>query len=113
MQFGQAKYFCYSPFFRLQTKVVTPLSNIYRPEIDASPLLDQSHHTLHMQLILMGTLRWAVELGRIYIHLSVVLMAQYLAQPHIRHLDQIYHIFAYIKAHLHSRIIMDSKTICG
>jgi hypothetical protein len=59
-----------------------------------------------MQLV--GVLRWAVKLGRIDIHLSVALMAQYLAQPRLGHLDQIYHIFAYIKAHLCSCIILDA-----
>jgi hypothetical protein len=51
----------------LPTKVVTPLTSNYRPELDVSTLLDQVHHTLYMQLI--GTLRWAVELGRIDLHL--------------------------------------------
>ncbi len=90
----------------LPTKVVTPLANKYRPELDVSPLLDTAHHTLYMQL--MGILCWAVELGRIDIHLSVALMAQYLAQPRLGHLDQLYHIVAYIKAHLHSHIILDA-----
>ena len=57
---------------------------------------------------LSGILHWAVELGRGDLHLSVALMAQYLAQPLIGHLDQVYHIFAYVKAHLHSRIILDA-----
>ncbi len=91
---------------RLPTKVVTPLAHNYRSELDVSPLLDATHHTLYMQLV--GILRWAVELGRVDIHLSVALMAQYLAQPRLGHLDQVYHIFAYIKAHLWSRIILDA-----
>jgi hypothetical protein len=91
---------------RLPTKVFTPLTSNYRPELDVSPLLDSAQHTLYMQLV--GILRWAVELGRIDLHLSVALMAQYLAQPCIGHLDQIYHIFAYVKAHLRSRIILDA-----
>lgn len=66
----------------LPTKVVKPLFNNYCPEMDVSPLLVQLHHTLYMQLV--GILHWAVELGRVDIHLSVALMAQYLAQPHIR-----------------------------
>jgi hypothetical protein len=33
---------------RLPTKVVTPLTSNYRPEMDVSPLLDQDHHTLYM-----------------------------------------------------------------
>jgi hypothetical protein len=91
---------------RLPMKVVTPLTSNYRPELDVSPLLDQAHHTLYMQLI--GILRWAVELGRIDLHLPVALLAQYLAQPRVGHLDQVYHMFAYIKAHLRSRIILDA-----
>lgn len=54
-----------------------------------------------MQLV--GILRWAAKLSRIDIHLSVAWMAQYLAQPY-----QIYHIFAYIKTHLCSCIILDA-----
>jgi hypothetical protein len=91
---------------QLPTKVVTPLTHNYRPELDVSPLLDSTHHTLYMQLA--GVLHWAVELGRIDIHLSVALMAQYLAQPRLGHLQQIFHIFAYIKGHLRSRIILDA-----
>jgi hypothetical protein len=83
---------------RLPTKVVTPLASNYRPELDVSPLLNHADHTLYMQLV--GILCWAVEVGRIDIHLPVALMAQYLAQPRIGHLVQIYHIFAYIQAHL-------------
>jgi hypothetical protein len=56
---------------------------------------------------LIETLRWAVELGRIDIHLCVALLAQYLVQPRVGHLDQVFHIFAYLKAHLRSRIVMD------
>jgi hypothetical protein len=59
-----------------------------------------------MQLV--GMLHWDVELGRVGVHLSIAQMAQYLAQPRIGHLDQVYHIFAYIKAHLHSHTILNA-----
>jgi hypothetical protein len=55
----------------------------------------------------MGILHRAVELGRIDIHLPVALMAQYLVQPHAGYLQQLFHTFAYIKAHLHSQILLD------
>jgi hypothetical protein len=90
---------------RLPTKISTPLTTSYRPKLDASPLLNALQHNLYQQFI--GILRWAVELGRIDIHLPVALMAQYLAQPQIGHLQQIFHIFAYIKAHPRSRILLD------
>ncbi len=37
----------------------------------------------------------------------VSLLAQHLALPRLGHLDQVYHIFAYLKAHRHSRILLD------
>ncbi len=89
----------------LPTKVTTPLSHKYRPEMDVSPLLDEAYTRWYQQLI--GILRWAVELGRIDIHLSVALLAQYLAQPRRGHLHQVFHIFAYLKAHSRSRIVLD------
>jgi hypothetical protein len=89
----------------LPTKVTTPLSHKYRPEMDVSPLLDDAYTRWYQQLI--GILRWAVELGRIDIHLSVALLAQYLAQPRRGHLHQVFHIFAYLKAHSQSRIVLD------
>jgi len=82
---------------QLPTKVSTPLSNNYRPEMDTSPYLDDDFVTFYQQLI--GTLRWCVELGRIDIHLPVALMAQHMAAPRVGHLDQIFHMFGYLKTH--------------
>ncbi len=58
---------------------------------------------------LIGQLRWAVELGRIDIHLPVALLAQHVATPRVGHLDQVNHICACIKKHLWSQIILDAK----
>jgi hypothetical protein len=90
---------------RLPTKVVTPLSHKYRPELDVSAFLDADYTRWYQQLI--GILRWAVELGRIDIHMAVALLAQYLAQPRQGHLQQAFHIFAYLKAHARSRVVFD------
>ena len=90
---------------RLPTKVTTPLSSNYRPELDMTPYLDDDFTRFYQQLI--GILRWSVELGRIDIHLPVALLAQHLAQPQVGHLDQVFHIFAYLKQHSRSRIVMD------
>jgi hypothetical protein len=95
---------------RLPTNISTPLSSGYRPELDVSAVLDDDYTTWYQKLI--GILRWAVELGRIDIHLSVALLAQYLVQPRVGHLDQVFHIFAYLKMHSRSRIVLDvSKPI--
>ncbi len=100
---------------RLPMKVSTPLSSNYRPELDITPYLDDDFTRFYQQLI--GILRWSVELGRIDIHLPVALMAQHLAQPRVGHLDQLFHIFAYLKQHSRSRIMMDPskpyvETLC-
>jgi len=90
---------------RLPTNVVTSLSHKYRPKMDVSAFLDDDHTRWYQQLI--GILCWAVELGRIDIHLSITLLAQYLAQPRRGHLHQVFHVFAYLKAHARSRIVLD------
>jgi len=50
-----------------------------------------------------------VKLGRIDSHLPVPLLAQHLAMPRLGHLDQVYHVFAYLKAHHHSCILLDDS----
>jgi hypothetical protein len=90
---------------RLPLHVPTPLSSGYRPELDISALLDVDYTLWYQKMI--GILHWAVELGRIDIHLSVALLAQYMVQPQVGHLDQIFHTFAYLKNHSRSRIILD------
>jgi hypothetical protein len=75
-------------------KPKTPIQNGYRPELDTSPLLDDDQANYYQSLI--GVLRWAVELGRIDIHVYVALLSSYLAQPRIGHLQQVLHIFAYL-----------------
>jgi hypothetical protein len=87
--------------------VTSPLAYGYRPEMDVLPLLDVAHTTFYQQQI--GILRWAVELGRIELHCSVALMAQYLVAPRQGHLNQIYHMFAYLKQHERSRIVLDAS----
>jgi hypothetical protein len=51
----------------LQGKPATPMQSNYQPELDVSPLLDPDQAQYYASLI--GTLRWAVELGRIDIYI--------------------------------------------
>jgi len=46
---------------------------------------------------LIGILRWIVELGRIDIIVPVTMLSCYLMPPREGHLQQTYHIFAYLK----------------
>ena len=46
---------------------------------------------------LIGILRWMVELGRVDVCLEVSMMSSHLALPREGHLEQVLHIFAYLK----------------
>jgi hypothetical protein len=92
----------------LRTKVPTPLSNKYRPELDSSPELDPKRANYFQGLI--GVLRWTVELGRIDIMVAVSLLSRYLANPREGHLEEAIHIFAYLKSHDRSSVVMDDAS---
>jgi len=90
---------------RLPTKASTPLRNGYRPELDCTPELNAERQNYYQGLI--GVLRWACEIGRIDILMPVSLMSRYLASAREGHLDQLFHIFAYLKAHEKSTMVFD------
>ena len=91
----------------LSTRANTPISSDYRPELDVSAVLEDDRANYYQNLI--GVLRWAVELGRIDIYVEVAMMSAYNAQPRIGHLEQLFHIFAYLKSHSKSTIVFDDN----
>jgi hypothetical protein len=52
-------------------------------------------------------LRWAVEIGRLDILLETALLSSHLALPRRGHLEQVYHIFGYLKHSPRRRLYMD------
>jgi len=74
----------------------------YRPELDTSPILGPEQANYYQSLI--GILRWAIELGRIDIHIDVTLLSSYLAQPRVGHFEQVWHIFS-------SYLVFDPKYV--
>ena len=80
---------------RLLTKCRTPLSSGYRPELDTSPELKTEGLQRYQELI--SILRWAVVLGQVDILLETSLMSTHLALPRQGHLEQLHHIFGYLK----------------
>jgi hypothetical protein len=76
----------------LKGKPSTPMQPKYRPELDVSPILNPEQASYYMSLI--GILRWAVKLGRIDIFI-----------------EQVLHIFAYLKHHMNSNMVFDPKYI--
>jgi len=90
---------------RLPSKCVTPLANGYRPEVDVTPELKADGLQYYQELI--GVLRWAIEIGRLDILLEVSLMSAHLALPRQGHLEQLYHVFGYLKCHKKFRLMFD------
>ena len=92
---------------RLPTKCGTPLKSGYRPELDTSQEL--KHDGLQRYQELLGMLGWAVELGRVDILLETALMSTHLALPGRGHLEQLYHIFGYLKANPKRNLFFDPQ----
>ena len=86
----------------------TPLSYGYRPEVDITPELPPTDASHYMSLL--GIFRWIVELGRVDICCEVSMMASHLAMPREGHLKEVYHIFAYLKAHHNAEMVFDPST---
>ena len=86
-------------------KATTPLTSNYRPELDVTAESDPQGMS-HCQS-LIGVLRWIVELGRVDICLEVSMMSSHLAFPREGHLDQVCHIFACLRDHSNSEMVLD------
>ena len=82
-----------------------PITMNYTPEIDMSPELDESSSAYYQSLI--GILRWIVEMGRIDIITEVSMLSSFVAMPREGHLNQVLHIFAYLKTHVNARLMLD------
>ena len=80
---------------RLPTKVTTLLASGYKPELDQSRELNAERLNYFQGLI--GILQWICELGRIDIMMPVSMLSRYLVSAREGHLDQIFHVFAYLK----------------
>ncbi|KAI2506530.1 Reverse transcriptase (RNA-dependent DNA polymerase) [Fragilaria crotonensis] len=90
---------------RLMPNVRTPLASGYRPDLDLSPELGSKQLNYFQGLI--GILRWICELGRIDILMPVSILSRYLVSARQGHLEQAFHIFAYLKTHSRSTMVFD------
>lgn len=73
-------------------KADTPLPPNYHPEDDQSPFLSDEEMSLYQSFI--GTLRWAVELGRIELTFGVSLMSRFTTAPRTDHMQKILWMFS-------------------
>ena len=74
---------------------VTPMSSDFVPELDASEELNVEDQTFYQEMI--GILRWATEIGRVDILTELSLLSAYQASPRRGHMEQVIHIFAFLK----------------
>ena len=80
---------------RLPTKFKTPLKIGYFPDLDVSQELKEDGVQYYMDLI--GVLRWVVEIRRVDILYETSIMSTHLELPRVGHLEQLFHVFGYLK----------------
>lgn len=90
---------------KLRKNVKAPFTSDYRPELDGSAELDDDDATYFQSLI--GILRWIVELGRIDIGVEALMLASCMALLREGNLQQLYHVFAYLKNKHNARLVFD------
>ena len=94
----------------LPKRTTTPLSQGYRPELDQTAELDAQRLNYYQGLV--GVLRWICELGRVDILMPVSLMSRYLVSAREGHLQQLFHVFAYLKQYDRSTMVFDDTEPC-
>lgn len=90
---------------KLPRKAETPIQTSYRPELDITDELKGAEAAYYQSLI--GILRWIVELGRVDICLEVSIMSSHLAMPRKGHLEQVLHIFSYLRKYHNTEMVFD------
>jgi hypothetical protein len=85
------------------TKVTTPIHLGYQPELDTTPELDPKCASYYQGLI--GVLGWITELGRVDILVAIAMLSQHSVAPRRGHLEQVFHIFAYLKWYERSTMV--------
>jgi hypothetical protein len=93
----------------LPTKVTTPMTADYHPELDQSKELGPDQATYVAGLI--GVLRWCIELGWIDIIVEVSLLSRFLACPREGHMQQVFNVFGYLKKHARSRMVFARQSL--
>ena len=77
-----------------------PMLEDYHPDLDTSNELEDSN--THLQMI--GIIRWACKLYRIYILIEVSVISQNLCNPREGHIDAVFQIFNYLNVNRKSII---------
>jgi hypothetical protein len=81
---------------------LSPLEKGDHPELDVSDLLDEEGIQQYQSLI--GSLQWAVSLGRMDIATAVMTMSSFRAAPRVGHLERVKRIIGYLSKMRHGAI---------
>ena len=79
------------------------------PEVDIGEELGEDEVSYYHSLI--GVLRWIVKLGQFNICCELSMMSSHLALPRKRHLEEVLHMFAYLKSHANSEMVFDPSRV--
>ena len=91
--------------WKLPTKCSNPFAADYDPKMDESEILNAELASWYALLI--GMLRWMVEISRIDIITEVSMMSSHMAMPREGHLEAVLHIFGFLKVKYNSRMCFD------
>ena len=91
---------------RLPSKCPSPFTHGYKPEMDCTAELKTAGVQRFQEIV--GSLRWAIEIGRVDILLETSLLSKHLALPREGHLEQALHVVGYLKSHKKLRLLFDS-----
>jgi hypothetical protein len=82
--------------------ITSPLKKGNNPELNTTELLDEEGQQCYMSLI--GSMKWAVSLGRFDIQVAVMSMSSFRVAPRCGHLEQLQRIYSYL-AKMHHAVI--------
>ena len=77
----------------------------YCPEIDITPELGEADAAYFHSLI--GVFIWIVELGRVDINVEASILSSHLAMPREVHMQDLLHIFVYLKKHMNTEMVIN------
>ena len=87
----------YMTHFKVKPKASkrnSPLEKNDHPEIDVSEFLGEDDILLYQSLI--GSMQWAITLGRFDVNAAVMTMSSFRSQPHKGHLERVKQMIGYL-----------------
>jgi hypothetical protein len=90
---------------KLLKKASDPFTGVNKHELDESPELDSIRANLYQ--LQTGILRLCVELVRVDIITEVSMFSTHIWLLHEGHLEDFFHVFAYLGLHHNSRVVFD------